>query len=205
VSTTDSKQSRGDSYHATVSYSTDPRAARSREAMLAAARHLLASEGPDAVTHQRVAQQAGVGRATAYRHWPRPDQLLLDAMGGADLPLFKNPEAPVRAWLRRQLRQMADELAIPAVAAVSLTLAQSAMWDPEIAHRQDESVKTIVERIHAAVQSAAATGELETGADPSDLAAMLVGPIVYRTTMQRGVVSDGLIDRLIDSIGTWHS
>jgi AcrR family transcriptional regulator len=172
--------------------------------MLAAARQLLVREGPGAVTHQRVAQQAGVGRATVYRHWPRSEQLVLDAMGGADLPLFKDPEAPVRAWLHRQLRQMADELAIPAVAAVSLTLAQSAMWDPEIAHRHDESIRTIVERIHAAVQLAVASEELATDAGPSDLAVMLVGPIVYRTTMQRGVVSDDLIDRLIDSVGTWH-
>jgi AcrR family transcriptional regulator len=189
---------------ATVSYSTDPRAARSREAMLAAARQLLVREGPGAVTHQRVAQQAGVGRATVYRHWPRPEQLLLDAMGGADLPLFRDPEAPVRAWLHRQLQQMADELAVPAVAAVALTLAQSAMWDPEIAHRQDESVRTIVGRIGAAVQSAVASGELETDAGPSDLTVMLVGPIVYRTTMQRDVVSADLIDRLINSIGTWR-
>ncbi|MEV4315688.1 TetR/AcrR family transcriptional regulator [Actinocrispum sp. NPDC049592] len=188
-----------------MSYSTDPRAARSREAMLAAARQLLAREGPGSVTHQRVAQQAGVGRATVYRHWPRSEQLMLDAMGGADLPLFKDPEVPIRAWLRRQLRQMADELAIPAVAAMSLTLAQSAMWDPELAHRQDESVRTIVERIHAAIQSAVASGELETDAGPSDLAVMLVGPIVYRTTMQRDKVSDDLVARLVDSIGSWHS
>jgi hypothetical protein len=53
-----------------------------------------------------------VGRATGYRHWPRSEQLLLDVMTGADLPLFKNPEAPVRPWLHRQLRQMADELPI---------------------------------------------------------------------------------------------
>src|SRR5262245_20404972 len=105
------------SYAVPVSYSTDPRAVRSREAMLVAARELLAAEGPGAVTHQRVAQQAGVGRATVYRHWPQPEQLLLDVMSGADLPHFKNPQAPVRRWLHRELRQMADELAAPAVAA----------------------------------------------------------------------------------------
>ncbi|WP_410667929.1 TetR/AcrR family transcriptional regulator [Amycolatopsis sp. cmx-4-68] len=187
-----------------MSYSTDPRAARSREAMLAAARQLLADGGPGVVTHQRVAQVAGVGRATVYRHWPRSDQLLLDAMGGADLPLFLEPKTPFRPWLCAQLRQMADELAIPAVAAVSLTLAQSALADPRIAHQHDESVRTITERIHAAVRSAVAAGELEADVEPSDLTAVLVGPIVYRTTMQRGPVSDGLIDRLVDSVGTWR-
>jgi len=172
--------------------------------MLVAARQLLAVEGPGAVTHQRVAQQAGLGRATVYRHWPRSEQLLLDAMGGIDMPLFKNPESPVRPWLHRQLRQMADELAVPTVAAFSLTLAQSALSDPEIAHRQNESLKTIAERIYAAVRSAVARGELETDADSSDLAAMLIGPIIFRTTMQRDIVSDALIHRLIDRVGTWH-
>ena len=34
--------------------------------------------------------------------------------------------------------------------------------------------------------------------------ALLMGPILHRTCMQAGTVSDDLIDRLIDSIGTWH-
>jgi AcrR family transcriptional regulator len=192
------------SYAVTVSYSTDPRAARSREAILVAARELLASEGPGAVTHQRVSQEAGVGRATVYRHWPRSEQLLLDVMESADLPLFKDPETPVRPWLHRQLRQMADELMPPAVAGLSLAMMQSALWDAEMARRRDESTKTIEERIHAAIRSAVAGQELETDAEPADLVSILVGPIVYRTAMQRDVVPDGLIDRLLDGIGTWH-
>jgi hypothetical protein len=44
---------------------------------------------------------------------------------------------------------------------------------------------------------------LTTDAGPSDLAVTLVGPTVHRTTTQRDVVPDDLIDRLINSIGTW--
>jgi AcrR family transcriptional regulator len=188
-----------------VSYSTDPRAARSRDAMLGAARELLVADGPGAVTHQRVAQQAGVGRATVYRHWPRSEQLLLDVMAGADLPHFKEPQAPVRLWLRRQLRNLADELEVPAVAAVALTLAQSALWDAEVAQRHDESQQTIRERLEAAVRAAVDSGELVTAAAAVDLAALLVGPIVYRATMERREVSDDLIDRLLDAVGTWRT
>src|SRR3954462_11174851 len=111
----------------------DPRAVRSREAILVAARRLLSSDGPAAITHQRVSQEAGVGRATVYRHWPRSEQLLLDVMADADLPLFKDPETPVRPWLHRQLRQMADDLMPPAVAGLSLAMMQSALWDAEMA------------------------------------------------------------------------
>jgi AcrR family transcriptional regulator len=173
--------------------------------MLAAARRLLAGEGVDAVTHRRVALEAGVGRATVYRHWARADQLLLDAMGGADLPLFREPAVPVRPWLTRQLRRLADELAIPAVAAVALTLAQSALGDPVAAARQDESVGTITDRIAAAVRLAVAAGELETEAGPADLCAQLVGPLVYRAAVQRRPASDEFIARLVGGIGTWRS
>ncbi|MEV4054802.1 TetR/AcrR family transcriptional regulator [Amycolatopsis sp. NPDC049688] len=188
-----------------MSHSTDPRAGRSRAAMLAAARRLLADEGLEAVTHRRVALAAGVGRATVYRHWARVDQLLLEAMGGVDLPLFRDPAVPVRPWLVRQLRRMADELAVPAVAAVALTLAQSALGDPVAAARQDESVGTITARIDAAVRLAVAAGELATDAEPADLCAQLVGPLVYRAAMQRRPASDEFLARLVDGIGTWRS
>jgi AcrR family transcriptional regulator len=96
-----------------VKTTVDPRQARSRKAMLDAARELLAREGPAAVTHQRVARQAGVGRATVYRHWPRPEQLMLDTMAGVELPFFRDPVTPVRPWLWGQLRTFADEIALP--------------------------------------------------------------------------------------------
>jgi AcrR family transcriptional regulator len=183
----------------------DPRAVRSREAILVAARRLLLSEGPTAITHQRVAQQAGVGRATVYRHWSGSEQLLLDVMAGVDMPFFREPETPVRAWLHRELRKLADELALPEVTAVALTLMQGAMWDQQILLQRDHFIRTINERIDAALALAVANREIDTPIDPTDVPAMLIGPILYRTTMQAGAVSEDLIDRLIDSIGKWSS
>ena len=107
----------------------DPRAARSREAILCAARLLLEREGPESVTHQRVAREAGVGRATVYRHWPDPGQLLHDLINEAELPYFKDPVSPVRPWLRRELQWVAGELASPAMAGVAVTLMHRARWD----------------------------------------------------------------------------
>lgn len=181
--------------------SADPRAVRSREAILVAARRLLLSDGPAAITHQRVAQQAGVGRATVYRHWSRPGQLLLDVMADADMPFFREPETPVRPWLHRELRKLADELALPEVSAVALTLMQGARWDWQLLLQRDRFITTIEERVSAAVELAAANGEIDTCVGLADVSAMLVGPIVYRTAMQARAVSDDLIDRLLDSIG----
>jgi len=50
-----------------------------RAAILDAARQVLFDEGWEALSHQRVAEVAGVGRATVYRHWPQRLQLLQDA------------------------------------------------------------------------------------------------------------------------------
>ncbi|MFI5916703.1 TetR/AcrR family transcriptional regulator [Dactylosporangium sp. NPDC051541] len=188
-----------------MSYSTDPRALRSREAILGAARALLVDEGPGAITHQRVAESAGVGRATVYRHWPRAEQLMLDVMDGADLPYFRDPPAPLRPWLFAQLRAMADEMAQPAVAAFTLTLMQSSIWDGEMGRRRDESNRTIADRLGAAVAGAVARGELTTDAEPLDVAATLIGPLVYRTAMQNLAVPDALIDRALDAVGTWRA
>src|SRR6266705_779576 len=112
-----------------TSPATDPRAARSREAILAAAYDLLAREGPGAITHQRVAQQAGVGRATIYRHWADPEDLLRDVLYTAKLPFF----------------------AAPALAA-----------------------------------------------------AHLIGPLLYRTTLQAAAVPDRLLTAVIDAVAPWR-
>jgi AcrR family transcriptional regulator len=187
----------------TVKASVDPRMVRSRKAMLAAARALLLREGPAAVTHQRVAREAKVGRATVYRHWPRPELLLLDAMASVDLPFFREPVTPVRPWLRQQLRVLADEMALPQVVAVALTMMRGSVRSPQTEVR-DGFIATVTDRIRAFLTLAAADGELDVAVDPQDALALLVGPILQRTCMQAGTVSDDLIDRLMDSIGTWY-
>ncbi|MFJ6900621.1 TetR/AcrR family transcriptional regulator [Streptomyces hokutonensis] len=184
--------------------SMDPRAVRSREAMLVAARDLLQREGPGAVTHQRVAQHAGVGRATVYRHWPDAEQLLLETLNGVVMPFFRDPVTPVRPWLRSQLLTLADEMALPAVAAVALTLMQGALWEPHIATRRDALVATLTDQLRPVLQLAVSTGELDTACDAQDAAALLIGPILFRTTMQTDKVTAPLIDYLLSSLGTWH-
>src|SRR6185437_14463112 len=153
-----------------TSHATDPRAARSREAILAAALDLLAREGPGAITHQRVAQQAGVGRATAYRHWAAPEDLLRDVLLSAELPFFAAPALPLRPWLRAELRQLADELALP---LMEQTRSGGAGARP---HRH---ITVITERLAAAFALAVDAGELDTAPDAALAAAHLIGPLVY--------------------------
>jgi AcrR family transcriptional regulator len=187
-----------------TSPATDPRAARSREAILAAAFDLLAREGPGAITHQRVAQQAGVGRATVYRHWAAPEDLLRDVLFSAELPFFATPALPLRSWLHAELRQLADELALPAVASLAIALMEQtrpggAGTGP---HRH---VTAITERLAAAFALAVDAGELDTAPDAALAAAHLIGPLIYRTTLQAAAVPDRLLAEVIDGVAHWRA
>ncbi len=65
-------------------------------------------------------------------------------------------------------------------------------------------LEALNERLEVALALAVASREIDMFADPLDLSAILVGPIIYRTAMQAGTVSHHLIDQPIDSLGRWQ-
>jgi len=72
---------------------------------------LLFTDGWDAVTHLRVADTSGVGRATIYRHWPTVEDLLADVLLDCQAPL-ETPESTgdLRADLIAAVRVFVDPL-----------------------------------------------------------------------------------------------
>src|SRR6266704_6094346 len=111
-----------------TSPATDPRAARSREAILAAAYDLLAREGPRAIALMEQTRSGGAG-ARPHRH-----------------------------------------------------------------------ITAITERLAAAFALAVDAGELDTAPDAALAAAQLIGPLVYRTTLQATPVPDRLLTAVIDAV-----
>src|SRR5258707_9965754 len=158
-----------------TSRATDPRAARSGEAILAAAYDLLAREGRGAITHQRVARQAGVGRATVYRHWAAPQDLLRDVLYPAELPFFATPALPLRPWLHAELRQLADELALPAVASLAIALMEQTRSGGAGA-RPHPHVTAITQRLAPPFALAVDAGELDTPPHAAPAAAHPIRP-----------------------------
>ncbi len=53
-----------------------------REAILAAARTVLASDGPEALSLSKVAHLAGINRGTAYQHFATRDELIKATVAG---------------------------------------------------------------------------------------------------------------------------
>lgn len=160
----------------------DPRAVRSRARLTDAARELLSGSGPAAVTFAAVAERAGVGRATVYRHWPSVDALLDEVMDEFTLPFFLDPREPLDEWLHGQLRRLADELATPAAMRMTTSLMQ------RDAARRDRLFGVLEERLGVA---------LGLDGDAGEVAASLIGPLLYLCMAQGRSVSDEFIRSLI--------
>jgi AcrR family transcriptional regulator len=188
-----------------VTSETDPRFLRSREAILNAARDLLLASGPTAVTHAQVADRAGVGRATVYRHWPRTEPLLLEAMATVPMPFLDKPTTPTREWLRRELTAIARQLDLDDVRAVSTTLANTALWDQDVDARRARFAGILADRIAAALDDAEARGEITLALSSRDAAAMAIGPLYYRGTIERAPTGSALVEAAIAALGTWST
>jgi AcrR family transcriptional regulator len=186
-----------------MSNTSDPRFQRSREAILTAARELLLDRGPAAVTHNQIAEHSGIGRATVYRHWPRPEQLLADAMATVPMPFFHEPTSPYREWLTSELTAIARQLDLDAVRAVASTLVNSSLWDPEMDARRAGFATVLASRLATALARAEEDGEVRLHAGSSAAAAMLIGPLYYRATIERASSDDALIHACVASVGEW--
>src|ERR1700722_14778752 len=83
-----------------VGPNSDPRPARSRARLVAAATALLRTGGPGAVTIDAVTRSANVARATLYRHFSGANDLLAAAFMGLIPPA---PMPPEEGSLRERL------------------------------------------------------------------------------------------------------
>jgi AcrR family transcriptional regulator len=178
-------------------------AARTRAAVHEALRSLFAEEGPAALTHQRVAQRAEVGRATIYRHWPRPVDLVTEALSVIDQPVFRSREGSLRAWLGGELARFAADLAQPAATQFLATVIGTADQVQAVADLRDDLLRRISAVLGSGLAQAEETGEPGKRLDPDELLARLLGPVIFRVSIQQVAVDRDFIDRLVDgALGT---
>lgn len=178
----------------------DPRVDRTRRVVLEATAALIAEEGTGSVTHQRVAEVSGVARATIYRHWPAPVDLLRDVLADSEQPLLRPRDEPLVPWLRAELRRAVVEMAQPAAVQFLAVLIGSADHDVATAELRRRLIDQDILGLAMGVARAFARGEITAEPDPRDLYAMLIGPILIRVAVERRAANDEFVDRLIDTV-----
>lgn len=181
-----------------------PQAVRSREAILSAVADLIATEGVVAVTHQRVAEQAGVGRATVYRHWPHITELLNDALARVTLPFLDPAPGALIDRITAELQRIARDLNLASVTALAATILERAQHDNDTRRMRDRLAAANLANLAAALERAVATGELRATPATDDLFDQLLGPLFARRLISDKPITDDLVHRVShDTLAPW--
>jgi AcrR family transcriptional regulator len=182
----------------------DPRAVRSRSAMVDAARKLLVTEGWDSITHAKVAAAAGVGRATAYRHWPTTIELGLEAASLEAESAQPVPTGDLRADIIAELRELRSALTERGLKPLMLLITERATYDEEFRKVRQRLMQRGVGPMRALLRNAVSVGDLRANVNADEMLSMLAGPIIYEIVMRERSFPDRRILALVDLVLAAH-
>jgi AcrR family transcriptional regulator len=166
---------------------------------------LIAEDGPEAITHQRIAQRARVSRTTLYRYWPQPEDPLFEAL--AELVTFFDFTGPgrLRDELTGELKRRRGEMNEPLVRTAFTTEISRASHDPAAAVLRDRLVRTVSDGLREGVERGIERGELRPGLDPDTLVAKVLGALSWRSFVEASDVTDALIEEVVrDALAGWE-
>ena len=178
-----------------------PRDTRADEAILDAAREVLAEVGVARFTVDEVAARASVGKATIYRRWPSRGALLLDT-GHHRLGL-QAPD-PHTGSVRDDLVIIAGELArkmrdTPAGKIMPAVLAEAAV-DPGMKRVLADFLRDRRRTAVAAVERGIARSELPEDVDPEFVLDVLGGFVFFRSQMADRPTTDADVETVVDTV-----
>ena len=177
----------------------DPRATRSREAIVRAAVEVISSVGIARATMDGIARQAGVSRSTLYRHFSDFGDLLfvaLDEIAPASPPLA----GTTRDQLEATLLGLGRALQSGPWGAIVASIIERAQHDPDVrrhhARFTQERRAPLVALVRRAVDERLITAE----ADADQVATLLAAPLYYRHLVLHRPMSDREIRAHLDSV-----
>jgi AcrR family transcriptional regulator len=162
----------------------DPRVERSRVVILEAAVDELADVGYGGVTIESVAERAGVGKSTIYRHWPDKLALIADAFETFHVQMVPDlADRSARESVELLLRHVAEVVIDSTFSRCIPALIEGAERDPRVrefhhgysAERRQELIDLIARGIEQR--------EFRHGLDAELATTALLGVIFYRRLM----------------------
>jgi AcrR family transcriptional regulator len=178
----------------------DPRVARTTHAVIDAASSLLLSEGPDAVTHARIAELTTYSRTTLYKHWPTRTDLLrsaIEKIGNHSLPA-EQLTGSLRTDVRRLLDGLVRDLGNDTRSKLIITMLERAQHDPSVAMVRDQMRARIDASFDAVFAAAVESGEVRPDIDVRRAVASLAGSLFFLRFLADATIDDDLADRIVD-------
>lgn len=178
----------------------DPRVERTHRNVLAAALDILHQEGWDALTQARVAESAGVGRATVYRHWPNVSDLLFDALSEAELKDHSVPTGDLQRDLIHELLAFKKSMTKGQTGRIVTALIDRAEWDDDVAAIRRRLVAKGTSVLQHILRAARERGELPSSSDNQLLIAQLLGPLTFRRFFTGQPITTRFITDVVDQV-----
>ncbi|MEZ0446907.1 TetR/AcrR family transcriptional regulator [Cellulomonas sp. ICMP 17802] len=171
------------------------------DAILLAARELLAERGFDGMTMDAVADRAGAGKATVYRRWSSKVQLTVDAVVCARGVAQTVDDIPDTGSLRSDL--LAIRYGRPRTDDSELMsgLMSAVKENPEVAAVfHEQFVRTRVNLMRGLLERAQARGEVRQDIDLDMVAAVAPAMIAYRKMVAGQRIDDEFVVQMIDTV-----
>jgi AcrR family transcriptional regulator len=179
-----------------------PRVERTRRHALRAGREILLNEGWDSLSQTRVAEVAGIGRATVYRHWPDRISLLQDICAAEATRAHIVPTGDLRDDLCAELRNLRREFVHGGFDKVVVALTDRCFWEPELLPVKRTAVEHGTATLRQILTDAMARSELAADLDVDEAIGALAGPLMYRHLFAGGKASNTAIARSVQDFLT---
>lgn len=166
------------------------RSTEAHRAVLDAAWELLDSEGWQAVTVDRIAAKAGVGKQTIYRWWRgKADVLFESFLDRARSSVVPGQNNDLSGMLRQHARNFVRLYAGTPLGSHLKELLGAAQHDPELADAmRDYWFKPRREPLRLALRQAQQDNEVRPDVDVDTVLDLLFGPLHYRLLTGHGAV-----------------
>ncbi|MET8676400.1 TetR/AcrR family transcriptional regulator [Streptomyces sp. NPDC004647] len=151
---------------------------------------------------ERIAREAGVGKATVYRRWPGKEALLLDVMRSVDLHMPETAGVSVRDDLVGTLEFLRRQGLAKRSSAVLRAVVAEVKSHPRLWREYHETVvRTRREAVYAVLRRGMASGEVRDDVDIELLSDLFVGPMLARVFLHEWQeLPEGLAEQIVDTV-----
>jgi AcrR family transcriptional regulator len=172
-------------------------------AILAAAIALLASGGYEALTMEKVAAGAAVGKATVYRRWGSKVELVVDAMRKAISEVEVHHTDSLRDDLIAYAGAIVHWLRDSDTGRIMVGMTAEIQHNAELAEAMRTNLLAPRRRaIRDRLIQAVAAGELRRDVDVEVLLDLLVGPLFFRLLVTDGPIDITVAEQVVDVVLT---
>ncbi len=179
-----------------------PRSEKSRQALLAATRRLLAKKPVSSLTIEGIAREAGVGKPTIYRWWDSKCALVMDAFLTDIAPLVPITENGSAIAALNQQVKLVIELLRGRSGRIVADMVGEGQADPHVLEEfRERFFSQLLAPARAVIERGKETGEIHKDIEADLALDMIYGPIYYRLLVGHRPLDEAFAESLVKRIG----